>query len=355
MKDFYLSDCAQFENKTITTHFVVANKQIKNKKDNSSYLALTLSDRGGQIDAKMWDNCIEAIATIQQDDFVKVRGLLNKYNGRFQFTIHLIKQAEDAEIDPSDFLPKTNKNIDEMWAKLGSYVESFANPHLKSLLRAFMADEEIAQAYRTAPAAKTLHHAFIGGLLEHVLSLMALCELVMQNYPGVNRDLVLTGAFLHDVGKIRELGYARSFTYTTPGQLLGHIVIGMEMLHGKIRELDAAGTPFPAELKILVEHLILSHHGKLDFGSPKVPMFPEALLLHYCDDLDSKMEAMRAQFERESLMQSPWSGYNAALSRPLLNTQKFLAKLDAPPVPETAAEEELEENKSHAATTADPR
>jgi 3'-5' exoribonuclease len=326
MKEFYLSDCPQFENKTITTHFVVANKQIKNKKDGSSYLALTLADRAGQIEAKMWDNCAEAIVAVNQDDFVKVKGLLNKYNGRFQLTIHLIRKCEDSEVDPSDYLPKTSKNIDELWAKLGEFVESFTNPHLKALLRAFMADEEIAKAYRTAPAAKTLHHAYIGGLLDHVISLMSLCELVVQNYPSVNRDLVITGCFLHDIGKIHELGYARSFTYTTEGQLLGHIIIELEMLHDKIHQVPG----FPDELKILIEHLIISHHGQYEFGSPKLPMFPEAMILHYCDDLDSKMEAMRAQFERESGLDSPWTAYNSSLARPLLNTQKFLAKLEQP-------------------------
>jgi 3'-5' exoribonuclease len=335
MKEFFLSDCIQFENQTFDTHFVVAAKQVKNKKDGAPYLALTLADRSGQIDAKMWDNCAEAIATIEQDDFVKARGLLNKYNNKFQFTIHKIRKCDESEVDPGDFLPKTTKNIDELWARLGDYVDSFTDPHLKALLQLFMADQEIAHAYRTAPAAKTLHHAFIGGLLDHVLSLMGLCELVMQNYPNINRDLVLTGVFLHDIGKIHELGYARSFSYTTKGQLLGHIIIVLEMLHEKIAQIE----DFPEELKILVEHLIISHHGQLDFGSPKVPMFPEALLLHYCDDLDSKMEAMRAQFERESLSDSVWTSYNPSLGRPLLNTQRFLEKAEKPKLQSAVAVE----------------
>jgi 3'-5' exoribonuclease len=185
-----------------------------------------------------------------------------------------------------------------------------------------MADPEIATAYKQAPAAKTLHHAFIGGLLDHVVSLFKSCDLVVRNYPMVNRDLLLTGAFLHDIGKIHELSYARSFSYTTEGQLLGHMIIELEMLQKKIALVEG----FPAELKILVEHLIISHHGQYDFGSPKLPMFPEALMLHYMDDLDSKMEAMRAHFEREQEMESPWTGYNSSLARPLLNTQKFLKK-----------------------------
>ena len=191
-----------------------------------------------------------------------------------------------------------------------------------------MSDPEIAAAYRNAPAAKTLHHAYIGGLLDHVVSLCRSCDLVSRNYPQVNRDLLLTGVFLHDIGKIHELAYNRSFSYTTRGQLLGHMIIELEMLQAKL----ALFPDFPPELKTLLEHLIISHHGEYEFGSPKLPMFPEALLLHYMDDLDSKMEAMRAHFEREAELESPWSSYNASLGRPLLNSTKFLSpKAPAPP------------------------
>ncbi|HEY0565837.1 MAG TPA: OB-fold nucleic acid binding domain-containing protein [Terriglobales bacterium] len=326
MKDFYLSDCPKFENQTFDTFFVVAAKQIKNKKDGAPYLALTLADRGGHIEAKMWDNCAEAIKTVDQEDFVKVRGLLNKYNGKFQFTIHKIKRVEDVEVDPADYLPKTSKDIDQLWAQLGGFINTFENAYLQRLVELFMADEEIAKAYKVAPAAKSLHHAYIGGLLDHVVSLMTLCDLVMRNYPWLNRDLVLTGVFLHDIGKIHELGYARSFSYTTKGQLLGHIVIELEMLHDKVRQIDG----FPHELKMLLEHLIISHHGEYEFGSPKIPMFPEALLLHHCDNLDSKMEAMRAQFEKDAFNDSVWSAYNPSLGRTLLNTERYLAEVLKP-------------------------
>jgi len=191
---------------------------------------------------------------------------------------------------------------------------------LKALLEAFMADPEIGEAYRSAPAAKTLHHAYIGGLLDHVVSLFRSCDLLCRNYPQINRDLLLTGAFLHDIGKIHELTYNRSFAYTTRGQLLGHMVIELEMLQAKLASVPG----FPDELKTMVEHLIISHHGQYEFGSPKLPMFPEALMLHYLDDLDSKMESMRAHFEREGDSESAWTGYNSSLGRPLLNSTKFL-------------------------------
>jgi 3'-5' exoribonuclease len=337
MKDFYISDCTRHENKIITSNFVVVSKQIKPKKTGEPYLALTLGDRSGQLEAKMWDNVEEVLNAFEQDDFLKIKGLVNKYKNRFQLTIHKVRKLGESEIDFSDYLPKTTRNIDELWQTLTDFVGSFQNPHLKSLVRAFMSDPEIAAAYRNAPAAKTLHHAYIGGLLDHVVSLFRSCDLVCRNYPQVNRDLLLTGVFLHDIGKIHELAYNRSFSYTTRGQLLGHMIIELEMLQAKL----ALVPDFPPELKTLLEHLIISHHGEYEFGSPKLPMFPEALLLHYMDDLDSKMEAMRAHFEREADMESPWTSYNPSLGRPLLNSAKFLTpKVTLPADSSSTAEAE---------------
>ncbi len=320
MKDFFLSDCGQHENKVITSSFVVISKQIKPKKSGEPYLALILGDRTGQIEAKMWDNVDGCLEAFEQEDFIKVKGLLNRYKHRFQLTIHKLRKLAESEIDFSDYLSKTTKDIGELWQVLAGFVASFQNPHLKALVEAFMADPEIAEAYRNAPAAKALHHAYLGGLLDHVVSLARCCDLVCRNYPQINRDLLLTGAFLHDIGKIYELNYNRTFSYTTRGQLLGHMIIELEMLQAKLAQLPG----FPEDLKLLVEHLIISHHGQYEFGSPKLPMFPEALMLHYLDDLDSKMEAMRAHFEREAAVDGAWTGYNPSLGRPLLNSAKFL-------------------------------
>jgi len=322
MKDFFVCDCVQHENKVITSNFVVVVKQVKPKKTGEPYLALTLGDRSGHIEAKMWDNVQDALDAFEQDDFVKIKGLLNKYKNRFQITIHKLRRLGDSEVDFSDYLPKTTKDIGELWQTLAGYVASFQNVHLKALVESFMADPEIAEAYRMAPAAKTLHHAYIGGLLDHVVSLCRCCDAVSRNYPHINRDLLLTGAFLHDIGKIHELTYNRSFSYSTRGQLLGHMVIELEMLQAKIALVPG----FPDELKTLVEHLIISHHGQYEFGSPKLPMFPEALMLHYLDDLDSKMESMRAHFERGGDSEGFWTGFNPSLGRPLLNSARFLEK-----------------------------
>ena len=343
MKDFFICDCVRHENKVITSSFVVVAKQIKPKKSGEPYLALTLGDRSGQLEAKMWDNVDDVLYVFEQDDFLKVKGLINKYKNRFQLTIHKLRKLAEPEIQFDDYLPKTTKNIDELWQTLTAFISSFQNPYLRSLVQSFMADPQIAEAYRNAPAAKSLHHAYIGGLLDHVVSLFRSCDLICQNYPQINRDLLLTGAFLHDIGKIHELTYNRSFTYTTRGQLLGHMVIELEMLQAKLDLIPE----FPKELKTLVEHMIISHHGQYEFGSPKLPMFPEALVLHYLDDLDSKMEAMRAHFEREADLESPWTSYNSSLGRTLLNTEKFLnAKKPVPPAdsippPPTAEPEHL--------------
>ena len=319
MKEFFICECHLHENKVVTSSFVVASKQVKPKKNGEPYLALILADRTGQIEAKMWDNVEEYLDAFDQDDFLKIKGLINKYKNRFQLTIYKLRRLGESEIDFADYLPKTTKDIGELWQTLADFVAAFENPHLKALVGLFMADPEIAERYRNAPAAKTLHHAYIGGLLDHVVSLFRSCDLMCRNYPQVNRDLLLTGAFLHDIGKIHELTYNRSFSYTTRGQLLGHMIIELEMLQAKLTQLPG----FPPELKTLLEHLIISHHGQYDFGSPKLPMFPEALMLHYLDDLDSKMEAMRAHFERERELDGPWTSYNASLGRPLLDSRKF--------------------------------
>jgi 3'-5' exoribonuclease len=190
MKEFFLSDCCHHENKVITSTFVVVSKQVKPKKTGEPYLALIFGDRTGQVEAKMWDNVEDAIDAFEQDDFVKVKGLLNKYKNRFQITIHKLRRLSDSEVDFADYLPKTTKDVDELWRTLGDFVSSLQDPHLRALVQAFMADPEIAAAYRNAPAAKTMHHACIGGLLEHVVSLFRSCDLVARNYSFVNRVLI---------------------------------------------------------------------------------------------------------------------------------------------------------------------
>jgi len=236
-----------------------------------------------------------------------------------------------------------------MFTELRGYAESISNPWLKQLVLAIIADPETARGYKRAPAAKVMHHAYLGGLLEHVISLCGMARRVASHYPELDIDLLLTACILHDVGKLEELCYERAIAYTTPGQLLGHIVMELETVTRAIDKIEG----FPAPLKTVVQHLLISHHGQYEFGSPKLPMFPEALVLHYMDDLDSKMEAMRAHFEREADLESPWTSYNASLGRPLLNTAKFLAPKKTSPAESSppSLEEELQDIDTESHTT----
>lgn len=321
MKEPRVADLASRENQSITGYFAAGSKQVRTKKDGARYLAVTLCDRSGSIESRVWD--ADGAGDFEPGDVVKIRGQVCRYNEKLQINIDKIRRAAANEYELSDFVPQTERNIDEMWAELEGWVAGFADPHLKALLEAFLNDAEIAAALRAAPAAKGLHHAWIGGLLEHVLSLLSISDLAAKHYPDVNRELLLTGVVLHDIGKLRELRWGTSFDYTLEGQLLGHITIGLGMIQAKI----AAIPDFPPAKRVLVEHLVLSHHGKYEFGSPKLPMTPEAILLHYLDDLDAKMQTVRAEFAR-----SEASGRSGAemtewvrsLERPLLNTEAYL-------------------------------
>jgi 3'-5' exoribonuclease len=246
-------------------------------------------------------------------------------------TVHKMARVLDADVDFADFFPASARDPQEMFAELRGLVAAMRNPHLKALLDAFLDDEPLARLYRTAPAAKNVHHAFLGGLIEHVLSVCRLCHLTSLHYGNLDSDLLLTGAILHDIGKVAELTYERSFGYSSEGQLLGHIVIGLRLLHEKLRQIP----DFPPRLQVLVEHLIVSHHGELEFGSPKVPLFPEAMLLHHLDNLDSKMECMRALEEKDRHIEGCWTAYSPSLDRSILKKTKFLE--DASPAREAAA------------------
>ena len=331
MKSPYLSELQP--NQTVQGVFLVSYKDVRQKKSGDPYLSLTLTDRSGEMDAKMWDNAAEAISIFERDDFIRIKGLLQIFQNRPQLTLHKIQPVPESEIDLADYLPASKRDRDEMFRELQGWIAGMSDAHLKRLLETVFGDEEIALAYRTAPAAKTVHHNWIGGLIEHVLSLCSLAKASAAHYPHIDFDLLLTGVLLHDLGKIRELHYARSFGYTTEGQLLGHIQIGAQMVLDKLRLLP----DFPPRLRDLVVHMILSHHGELAFGSPKLPMFPEALLLHLLDNMDSKMECMRSLIDRDPQVKGEWTGYNSALDRSALKKSKYLAS-SPEAAPQTAIE-----------------
>lgn len=307
-------------NQTIQTTFLVLQKEIRQKKTGEPYLSLTLGDKTGDVDAKMWDHVADIMNTFDRHDFVKVRGLTSVYQNRLQLTVHRLLRADDSEVEKGDYFPCSARNRDEMLEELRGIIGGMTNPHLKALLEAFFRDEALTERYKTAPAAKTIHHAWIGGLIEHVLSLAALARFTAAHYPGVDLDLLLTGVILHDIGKIEELTYDRGFGYSDEGQLIGHILIGLRMLDAKIQEVPG----FPSKLRLLVEHLIASHHGELEFGSPKTPAFLEAMLLHHLDNLDSKVETVRSLAARDTLMEGNWSAYSPVLERAVLKKDRFL-------------------------------
>lgn len=322
MKEPNIADLAKYENQAITAFFAVSTKQVRSKKDGARYFSMTLADRTGQVDAVMWET--SDAGEFSAGDVVKLRGQVCRYKEKLQINVERIRAATRDEYDLADLVPHTERSIDELWTELNAYVNSVTDPHLKALLRSFLDDPEIAAAFKEAPAAKGMHHAWIGGLLEHVVSLLGICELAAKHYT-VHRDLLLTGAILHDIGKLTELRWGTSFDYTIEGQLLGHITIGIGMIEKKI----AALPDFPPALRVLVEHIVLSHHGKYEFGSPKLPMIPEAVLLHYLDDMDAKMQTMQNEFGR-NIAAGRGAGevteWVRSMERPLLNTAAFLEK-----------------------------
>jgi len=336
MKSPYVNELEP--NRVITTSFLVHSKEIRQKKTGELYLSLLLADRTGELDAKMWDNVNEVLDGFDRDDFVKVKGLLQVFHNRPQLTIHKVRRMDETEIEFADYFPSSKRDPGEMWAELCGIVAGLGNPHLQALLEALLNDEDVAQRYRRAPAAKQIHHAFLGGLIEHVLSVCALARMTAEHYANIDYDLLIAGVILHDIGKIYELNYERGFSYSSEGQLIGHISIAMRMIGDKLRGLP----DFPPQLRTLVEHMILSHHGQLEFGSPKLPQFPEALLLHYLDDMDSKMECMRALIENDRQVDGCFTSYHNALSRMALKKDRYLngsAAVSVPslPVPSPAA------------------
>jgi 3'-5' exoribonuclease len=319
MKSHYVSDLQ--DGQAVTSLFLVGVKEIRtSQRSGKSWLELALRDRTGSIPAKMWDN-FEALAkTFEADDVVRIRGRVKLYNGQKEMTLEQIVPAAVCDYDLADFLAHTKYDVEKLYGDLSAAVAAVKNPWIKRLLETVVSDPAIVPKLKRAPAAMSMHHAFVGGLLEHTVSLIGLGHVVSAHYPELDFDILLAGIVLHDIGKIDELSYERATSYTTAGRLLGHITIGTLLMREKIKAI--AG--FPEPLAILVEHLILSHHGTYEFGSPSLPQTREAIALHFLDDMDSKMAAMRTTLEGAS-GDEEWTERNPALHRALLRTDKFLA------------------------------
>jgi 3'-5' exoribonuclease len=320
MKSPYVNELKP--DRIVTGSFLVCSKEIRQKKKGDPYLSLLLGDRTGELDTKMWDNVAEVMETFERDDFVKVKGLLQIFHNRPQLTLHTIQRLDGREVDFTDYFPASTRDPEEMWRELRGFAASIGNPHLHRLVAALLDDQDIARRYRVAPAAKQIHHAYLGGLIEHVLSLCHLSRMAASHYAAIDGDLLLTGAMVHDIGKIYELNYERGFSYSDEGQLLGHMLIAVRLIGDKLRDLP----DFPPRLRSLVEHMIVSHHGRLEFGSPKTPVFPEALMLHYLDDMDSKMECMRHLIETDRQMAGNFTSYSQSLERVVLKKDLYLGE-----------------------------
>jgi len=291
--------------------FLVKDKILAMAKNGKPYLTLKLMDKSGEVDAKVWDNADEIAANFDKNDFIAVRAKASIYLGKMQLILSDLRLVPEETVNLADFLPETERDINLMVEELHALVASLADPDLKRLLNAFFEDAELLAQYRVAPAAKGMHHVYLGGLLEHSLAVAKLVDAMTPLYEGLNRDLLIVGALLHDVGKVREMTYLRAFDYTDEGKLIGHITIGVEMLHEKISALPG----FPVELGMLLKHMLLSHHGQYEYGSPKRPKTMEATILNYLDDLDSKINGIRTHIRKEPDNPSRWTSYHRLYDR----------------------------------------
>jgi 3'-5' exoribonuclease len=324
MKDFFIADAVKFDGEVITSYFCLTTLQVRDKKQGGQYLAMVLSDKTGQLEARMWEEFADSLPHCKEGCYVKVRGQVSKYQGKYQITLQQLRAAAETEVELADFRATTQFDVEEMWAELRGYVSAFSNEHLRTLIFAFLDDPILAAQYKSAPAAKRLHHAWLGGLLEHVVTLVRVCRATAPFYPEVDPDLLVAGAILHDIGKLRELHWESSFGYTMEGQLIGHISIAQGMLAEKVATIQ----DFPPKLRLLVEHMILSHHGRFEFGSPKLPSTPEALLLSALDDLEAKMQTLRMEFAAATAagkQPGELTEWVRSMERPLLNSRAYLA------------------------------
>lgn len=307
MKSLYAADIR--ENQLVDAMFLVVSKNHGVTKGGSSYLTLKLLDRSGEIEARVWERADDLARGFNKNDFVRVRGQATLFQGKIQIRVQDVIRVDESKVAAEDFLPKSANDPEAMLAELQAILRAIKNPHLLALAEACFGDEELMRLLKQAPGAKTIHHPYLSGLLEHTLSLLKLILKVVENYRGVDVDLLLVGGFLHDIGKVYEFTFDRALDYTDAGQLLGHLVMEVEMVTKKIDMIPE----FPADLALLVKHMLVSHHGAYEFGSPKLPQTLEAVILHSLDDLDGKIQAIQNMPEKEP--GSKWTAFHRAYGR----------------------------------------
>jgi 3'-5' exoribonuclease len=298
--------------------YLVTDKQLRANRNGNLYLQLDLRDRTGSINARLWNAGEHIFRSFDTGDFVLARGKVQLFQGALQIILSHLERMEGEKVELGDFLPHTEQDVSKLLERLRTCLLRLGNPHLRALAECFFMDEDFVKRFCHAPAGVRNHHAYIGGLLEHVVTLLDVAERILPAYPDLDRDLLLAGIFLHDVGKVRELSYQKVFSYTDEGQLVGHLVIGVEMLNEMAAKVpDLTGEPFPPELLLRLKHMILSHHGTYEFGSPRLPMTPEAIALHCLDNLDAKVHAFTRDIREDQNQASSWTPFNQSLQRRL--------------------------------------
>jgi 3'-5' exoribonuclease len=312
----FISELGQQE--AVNGVFVANEKQLRPNRNGNLYLQVELSDRTGSIGARMW-NAQEALyKSFENGDYVRVEGTTQIFQGALQMIFTRISKVDSTEVDPAEFVPQPAVDVEKLHNRLSEMLRAMKDPHLKNLAECFLIDEGFLAKLNMAPAGTKNHHAYHGGLIEHIVTLMELVLRIAPGYPQINGDLLLLGAFLHDVGKIDELSYQRGLAYTDEGQLIGHMIIAVELLDAKIAEAERlAGEPIPHETVLRLKHMILSHHGEYGFGSPKLPMTLEAVALFCLDNLDAKINAFWQLMQDDPNTDSPWTVYQPNLERKL--------------------------------------
>jgi 3'-5' exoribonuclease len=316
MQRRYISQLAHKE--VIDQVFLACNKQLRPNRNGNLYLQMHLSDKSGLINAMLWNASESIYRGFENGDYVHVTGTAQLYNGEMQVIATGVRRVGPSEVDESDFLRVTDRQIDQLTARLSEILRSIKNPHLRNLADCFLLDQDLMRKFATAPAAVKNHHAYRGGLLEHVVNIMEVVRRIADLYPQVDSELLLLGVLFHDLGKVDELTYDRDFAYTDAGQLLGHVVMAVGMVDAKIREAERlSGEPIPEEIALRLKHMVVSHHGAYEYGSPKLPMTLEAVALNQLDNLDAKLHSFDHLIREDPNVDSAWTPYQANLSRKL--------------------------------------
>lgn len=304
----YIEDLKEGE--TIICHYLCKQRQSLKSRAGKTYLSIKLRDKTGMIDGKVWD-LNNNIQSFEENDFIKIEALVVAYQNELQLNIKKIRKSEEGEYNPSDYIPCTDKDIAGLYIELTDYIKTISNPYIKKLLEGiFIKNTEIQEQFKIHSAGKAMHHSYMGGLLEHTLSVVQICGFMAPRYKFVNRDILIAAAMLHDIGKLWELSPFPDNDYTDKGQLIGHIAIGMELITKETSFIEG----FPDTLKSLLKHCILSHHGEYEYGSPQLPKIIEAFILHFADNADAKIKMFEEALEKDNT-QGKWVGYNKVLAR----------------------------------------